>query len=90
MSGEKLFALLAAWNIVVFIIYGVDKRKAQKGKWRISEAFLITCAVLMGGLGAFCGMQAFRHKTRHLKFIILVPVAILINAAVVWFLRGSF
>jgi len=85
-------AAIVIWNIIVFALYAADKRKAAKNKWRISEATLITCAFLMGGIGAFLGMRILRHKTQHLKFKLLVPLAVIINIAVivvaVWFLRG--
>jgi len=76
-------AALVLWNVVVFGLYGLDKLKAKKNAWRISEATLVGCAFLMGGLGAFLAMSFFRHKTKHWKFKILVPVALILNVAVV-------
>ena len=76
--------VLLVWNLVVFIFYGADKRKAQKGRWRISEGTLIVCAFLLGGIGALLGMSIFRHKTRRWKFRILVPLAVLANAAALY------
>ena len=70
---------VVAWNVTTFALYGIDKRRSKKGKWRISEATLIACAFLMGGVGALLGMSVFRHKTKHLKFKMLVPLAIIIN-----------
>jgi len=64
-------------------MYGLDKRKAKKNKWRISESTLIICAFLMGGIGALLGMNLFRHKTQHLKFKLLIPLAVIINVALV-------
>ncbi|MCL2421071.1 MAG: DUF1294 domain-containing protein [Defluviitaleaceae bacterium] len=75
--------LWALWNIITFAMYGIDKRKAKKNKWRISEATLIACAFLMGGVGALLGMNVFRHKTQHLKFKLLVPLAVLVNIGLV-------
>lgn len=66
-------------NIVTFITYGIDKFKAKKHKWRISESALIGLAAIGGFVGAFAGMQMFRHKTKHLKFVIGIPVI-----AVLW------
>ena len=92
MEHILLIAIAAAyvlWNIITFAMYGIDKSKAEKGKWRISEATLILCAFLMGGIGAFLGMSIFRHKTKHIKFMLLVPLAIVVNIGVVvalWFL----
>jgi len=80
-------AFLVLWNIITFVLYGIDKSKAKNNKWRISEATLILCAFLMGGIGSFLGMRIFRHKTKHMKFMILVPLAIVINVAVVILLK---
>lgn len=55
-------------NIVTFITFGLDKRKAQNHKWRISEQALITLMLIGGGLGGYLGMETFRHKTKKLKF----------------------
>ncbi len=61
-------------NLVAFIFYGVDKRRAIKGKWRIAETTLLLFSVLGAGIGSWFGMKAFRHKTLHLKFTITVPL----------------
>lgn len=61
-------------NIITFIIYGIDKRRARQHRWRISEATLILLAMLGGSVGALTGMRCFRHKTRHWKFTIGIPV----------------
>ncbi len=76
----SFLALLVVWNVIVFFLYGLDKTKSRRGKWRISEATLILCAIFMGGIGALCGMYVFRHKTRHLKFKLGVPIALGVNA----------
>jgi uncharacterized membrane protein YsdA (DUF1294 family) len=77
------------WNFVVFVMYGADKRRAAKGGWRTSEKTLLLAAFIMGGVGALAGMKVFRHKTKHLQFVIGVPLSIVLNAAVlvgIWFL----
>jgi uncharacterized membrane protein YsdA (DUF1294 family) len=66
-------------SIVGFVIMGIDKRKAIKRGWRISERTLIFIAFIGGALGSFLGMHIFRHKTKQLKFIILLPLALLLN-----------
>ncbi|MCL2827381.1 MAG: DUF1294 domain-containing protein [Oscillospiraceae bacterium] len=86
MSSHLTYIISAAfllWNIITCALYGIDKRKAEKKQWRISEATLIGCAFLMGGIGSFLGMRVFRHKTKHLKFQVLVPVAVVLNIAVI-------
>ena len=72
---------LIGWNIIVFIMYGADKRKAKKAKRRTSEKALLIAAFLLGGVGAAFGMRVFRHKTNHWKFRILVPLSALITVA---------
>ena len=67
--------LYAAVNTLVFVLYGVDKRRGRRGMWRISERTLLTGAWCMGGVGAWLGMRAFHHKTRHAAFAIGVPIA---------------
>ena len=79
--------ILIAWNIIVFLMYGLDKYNAIKGNWRISEKNLLISAFLMGGLGAYLGMQVFRHKTKHIKFTFFVPLALILNIAVIYFME---
>ena len=66
-------------NLIAFIMYGVDKKKAIKHKWRIPEHDLILVAVLGGSIGAILGMKAFRHKTKHPKFFIGVPAILIVQ-----------
>lgn len=61
-------------NLLTFIIYGIDKLKAKKAKWRISEATLLLLAVIGGSIGAWLGLQVWRHKTQHKKFFIGIPM----------------
>lgn len=61
-------------NIITFIVYGVDKKKAEADKWRIPEHTLIFLAVMGGSIGAWCGMKVFRHKTKKNKFRITIPI----------------
>lgn len=73
---------LAAVNFAAFVMYGIDKRKAIRGKWRTPESVLLGVAVIGGSLGAWAGMYVFRHKTRYKKFVIGVPLVIIFQAAV--------
>ena len=84
----KIFVIFAIWNFVVFLIYGIDKYRAVKNKWRISEKALIACALLMGGIGAKSGMEAFRHKTKKPLFKYGVPVIIALNLVSIYYLSG--
>jgi uncharacterized membrane protein YsdA (DUF1294 family) len=81
-----LFAGLFIWNLTTFILMGVDKQKAVKNKWRISEKSLFLCAFVMGGIGVLTGMELFRHKTKHLSFRILIPLAVITNMVVFYIL----
>lgn len=73
------------WNLLVFILYGIDKYKAIKDRWRIKESFLLALAFLFGGLGSFIGSIFFKHKTNKLKFKILLPVSIVLNFLLIYF-----
>ena len=81
-----IFLLLAAVNLLAFVLYGVDKLKAKKGAWRIPEATLISTALLGGSIGALIGMYTVRHKTRHIKFTVGIPLILLAQIALAQFL----
>ena len=67
---------LIAINIATFFVYGIDKWKARRSRWRIPESTLLTLAVLGGSIGAFIGMRTCHHKTMHNKFKYGVPLII--------------
>lgn len=69
-------------NIIAFIMYGLDKKKAKKGQWRTPEATLIGVATIGGSVGALLGMKHFRHKTKHKKFTIGVPAILIVQIAI--------
>lgn len=76
-----LIYYLLVINAATFIIYGIDKDKAKKAKWRISEATLLRMAAVGGSIGAWLGMKAWHHKTQHRKFKYGVPIILLIQIA---------
>ena len=78
-----LVSILGLINIAAFYMYWLDKRNAIKHRWRISEKALLGIAFAGGSLGALLGMYMFRHKTRHLKFKILVPMFLMIHIAII-------
>ena len=78
---------LLAINAVAFIMYGIDKYKAKKAKWRISEATLLLLAVLGGSIGAWMGMKVWHHKTMHKKFKYGIPAILLIQLALMTYLH---
>ena len=79
---KALIIWLVIINLVGFVICFADKKKAQKGKWRIPEKTLLTGTWLLGGVGAFAAMRMFRHKTKHLAFQLSAPLGALLSVAV--------
>ena len=70
---------LVGINLAGFIIMGVDKKRAIRGAWRISEASLFFTALLGGSLGCILGMQHFRHKTKHWYFKYGMPAILVVQ-----------
>ena len=79
MMGTYILYYLAAINVIAFMVYGIDKLKAKKGKWRIPEATLLLLAIVSGSIGAWCGMKVWHHKTMHKKFKYGVPLILMIQ-----------
>ena len=73
-------------NVVTFFMYGIDKWKAKKSKWRIRETALLGLAVLGGSIGAWLGMKVWHHKTMHKKFRLGVPAIIIIQLSLIGYL----
>lgn len=74
-----VIVILLMINLIAFIMYGLDKMKAKKDAYRISEAMLIFIAAIGGSVGAMMGMTVFRHKTQHKKFTLGVPAILLVQ-----------
>lgn len=66
-------------NSLSFILMYLDKYKARKGQWRISEKTLFIFALLGGSIGSILGMYTFRHKTKHFKFIFGMPAILVVQ-----------
>ena len=84
MNMKNIF--LAAWlamNGFTFCLYGVDKRRAKRGAWRIPEKTLLLCSFAMGSVGALGGIVLFRHKTLHLRFSVCVPLFLCLHILLV-------
>ncbi|KAF1076414.1 DUF1294 domain-containing protein [Methanogenium sp. MK-MG] len=77
-------ALYVVVNIIAFLAYGRDKRRAENGAWRTPEGILIIAAFL-GPFGAYAGMRKFRHKTQKLKFKLVPFFLVLHCGAIIWF-----
>ena len=80
---EILLYCLIGINILTFFVYGIDKWKAVKGKWRIPEVSLLTLAIIGGSIGAWVGMKVWHHKTMHKKFKYGLPLILLVQIALI-------
>lgn len=69
-----LLVYLLIINAAGFVLMLADKLKAKRGAWRIPEATLMTVAAIGGSIGSLIGMYTFRHKTKHIKFTLGIPV----------------
>lgn len=87
MHQYSMYYFLAI-NIVSFFLYGIDKYKAKKGRWRISEATLLMMAVIGGSIGAWVGMRLWHHKTMHKKFKYGIPIIIILQVCLVVYLHS--
>ena len=86
MTSYFLYGILiylAAINIVAFFLYGIDKWKAKRNKWRVTEARLLWIAVAGGSIGALLGMKVWHHKTQHAKFRFGLPAILILQIAAV-------
>ena len=70
-------------NVIAFAAYGIDKQKAVKKEWRISENTLIGLALIGGSVGALLGMKCFHHKTRKKKFSVGIPLILILQIGIV-------
>ncbi len=90
---ELLIWYLTGMNVITFLVYVLDKRKARKGAWRTRESVLILLAFAGGSVGALLGMHVAHHKTNKMKFRIGIPCILLLQiaAAILTFLyyRGG-
>lgn len=78
----KFIIYLLVINVITFLCMGIDKWKAKRGAWRISEGALMTMVLFGGGIGGILGMIVFHHKTKKPKFYIGFP-AILITEIII-------
>ena len=78
---------LSAINVVTFVLFGLDKYNARKGNRRIREVTLMAMAALGGGVGAWMGMRLWHHKTKHRKFRYGIPLILLLQIALIYFLH---
>ena len=80
-SVQNIIIYLLVINLITFLTMWIDKRKAQKSKWRISETALFTLALLGGSIGGMIGMYKFRHKTQKARFKYGFPIILVLEVA---------
>ncbi len=85
MTEHLVLLYLIIVNAAAFLLMLADKLKAKRGAWRIPEATLMGIAAIGGSVGALAGMYLFRHKTKHIKFTLGIPVILIGQIAlVIW------
>ena len=83
LGMNPIFLFLIVVNIIGFVLFGIDKRRAIKHAWRIPEKTLFGVAIIGGSVGATLGMHLFRHKTKHMSFVIGMPMILAIQMTLV-------
>lgn len=73
-------------NIIAALICALDKRKARKGGWRIPEQTLFMLVFFGGGIGMYLTMKKIRHKTKHKRFMIGIPIIVIMQCALIVFM----
>ncbi|MCD7823299.1 MAG: DUF1294 domain-containing protein [Oscillospiraceae bacterium] len=84
------FGYLLLMSFATFVMYGIDKRRAKRGEWRISEKALLTLGFIGGAAGALLGMHLFRHKTKHWYFWAINIIAFGLQLAISAFFLSQF
>ena len=90
MYASILLTTIALMNLITFIVYGIDKFKARRGKWRIPESTLLLLAIVGGSIGAWVGIKVWHHKTLHRKFKYGIPMIILAQTAMATYILLMF
>lgn len=80
---EFIIIYLLVVNVAAFIMMAVDKRRAKRHAWRIAEAHLFLSAILGGSIGAWAGMYVFRHKTKHIRFVVGMPLILFLQIVLI-------
>ncbi len=89
MEYSLLGIYLLAVNCTAFVLMGMDKRRARRGAWRLSERTLFVPVLLGGALGGTLGMRAFHHKTKHWYFRFGFPLLMVLQlAGLGWLVRN--
>ena len=83
---EIYLIVLLIMSLISFSLYGIDKKRAIKNKWRIKEATLLLSSFLFGSIGGLCGMYLLRHKTKHWYFVLVNFVSLIIHLIVGYYI----
>lgn len=83
---QNIIIYIIIINLIGFLAMWMDKKKAQKGAWRISEHTLFVITLLGGGIGTIAGMYTFRHKTKKMRFVIGFPTILMTEIILVIYL----
>lgn len=89
IAMKILYYYLIIINILTFLFFATDKYKAKKNLWRIPESTLLLLSFIGGSLGGILAMSLFHHKTAKTKFKILMPVFLVINTIVLYYITSS-
>lgn len=85
---KLLIYYLVVVNLLSLMVYGWDKLKARRGRWRISERTLLALAFFGGSLGAWMGIKLWRHKTQHWQFAVGVPLMLALHLVLLYCFYG--
>ena len=77
---------LLIMNAAGFLVMTIDKLYAKKNLWRVPERTLLGVAAFGGSIGVLSAMYTVRHKTKHMKFVIGVPLILAIQIGIVLYL----
>lgn len=80
---KNILIYLLVINIIAFLAMFIDKKKAEKNRWRIKESTLLILALIGGSIGAIIGMYTFHHKTQKPRFFVGIPIMIILQILVV-------
>ena len=86
-SIKNIIIYFVVVNFLSILMFFIDKKKAEKNLWRISEKALILVSILGGSVGALIGMYTFKHKTKKLKFTVGIPVILILQIVLITYLN---
>lgn len=86
-SIKNIIIYFVVVNFLSILMFFIDKKKAEKNLWRISEKALILVSILGGSVGALIGMYTFKHKTKKLKFTVGIPVILILQIVLIIYLN---